>query len=255
MSSSHVPTRVVVLPGTASDEVFVRSVFARPLASAGFTLVAPTSRSIAGHLAALDAAWEGKPLVVGGVSLGAHVAATWAVRHPERCAGVLAALPAWMGPADGAPAAVAASASADSVDCEGLVAAVAGVEGWVGDELRRAWPRYGSRLSSVLRESAASAAPTSGELRGLDVPVGVAACTDDPVHPLEVARKWVAALPRAALRTTTLEALGADREALGRAALDAYLSAVQPAADHATVDQVTSDQATSNRATSDQAAQ
>ncbi|MBB5960057.1 pimeloyl-ACP methyl ester carboxylesterase [Saccharothrix tamanrassetensis] len=228
MTSSDSPPTVVLLPGTASDEVFVRSAFARPLADAGFALVAPASRSIAGHLAALDAAWDGKPLVVGGVSLGAHVAAGWAVRHPERCAGVLAALPAWLGPAAGAPAASAASVSATSVDGQGLDAALdaalAGVDGWLGDELRRAWPRYGARLASVLRESATSTAPTSGELRGLNVPVGVAACTDDQVHPLEVAREWVAALPRAALRTTTLAALGADREALGRAALDAYLS-------------------------------
>ncbi|NUT50283.1 MAG: alpha/beta hydrolase, partial [Saccharothrix sp.] len=81
MSSS----RAVLLPGTASDEVFVASVFARPLAEAGFALVAPASRDVAGHFAALDAAWRGTPLVVGGVSLGAHVAAAWAVRHPERC--------------------------------------------------------------------------------------------------------------------------------------------------------------------------
>jgi hypothetical protein len=77
----------------------------------------------------------------------------------------------------------------------------------------------------VLREAAGSSAPTLAELGGLTAPVGVAACTDDPVHPFEIARAWVGALPRAALRTTTLAALGADRESLGRAALDAYRSA------------------------------
>ncbi|WP_309113763.1 alpha/beta hydrolase [Saccharothrix sp.] len=215
----------VLLPGTASDEVFVRSVFARPLAAAGFALVAPESRSVDEHFAALDAAYDGQPLVVGGVSLGAHIAARWAVRNPSRCAGVLAVLPAWTGQPDGAPAALAASASAAVVSAEGVDAAVAGVEGWVGDELRRAWPRYGAALAGVLREAASSDAPTVAELRGLDVPVGVAACTDDPVHPFEVARKWVSALPRAALRTTTLAEVGADREALGRAALDALRNA------------------------------
>lgn len=215
----------VLLPGTASDEVFVRSVFARPLAAAGCTLVAPESRSVAGHLAALDAAYDGKPLVVGGVSLGAHIAARWAVRNPERCAGVLAALPAWTGRPDGAPAALAASVSASTVEREGLGAAVDGVAGWVGDELRRAWPRYGPELPAVLREAAGSEAPSVEQLRALAVPVGVAACTDDPVHPFEVARKWVSALPRAALRTTTLAEMGADREALGRAALDALRNA------------------------------
>ncbi|MEJ2859055.1 MULTISPECIES: alpha/beta fold hydrolase [unclassified Saccharothrix] len=219
------PPTAVLLPGTASDEVFVRSVFARPLAAAGYALVAPESRSVAEHFAALDAAYDGKPLVVGGVSLGAHIAARWAVRNPGRCAGVLAALPAWTGRPDGAPAALAASASAHTVDREGLFAAVGGVEGWVGDELRRAWPRYGPALPQVLREAAGSAAPTVEELAGLDVPVGVAACTDDPIHPFEVAQRWVSALPRAALRTTTLAEMGTDREALGRATLNALQNA------------------------------
>jgi pimeloyl-ACP methyl ester carboxylesterase len=218
-------SRAVLLPGTASDEVFVASVFARPLADAGFTLVAPASRGVREHFEALDAAWDGTPLVVGGVSLGAHVAAAWAVRHPERCAGVLAALPAWHGPAEGAPAALAASACASVVETAGVDAALTGVDGWLGAELRRAWPRYGGRLAAVLREAAGSASPTLAELGRVTAPVGVAACTDDPVHPVGVAREWVEALPRAALRTTTLAALGADRESLGRAALAAYLDA------------------------------
>ncbi|MEV0681630.1 alpha/beta hydrolase [Actinosynnema sp. NPDC050436] len=225
MTSRDVRPTFVVLPGTASDEVFVRSAFAGPLAASGFELVAPRSRSVAAHFAALDALWAGKPLVVGGVSLGAHVAARWAVRYPERCAGVVVALPAWVGPAGDAPAALAARASAAAVDGQGLVAALAGVDGWVGAELRRAWPRYGDRLADVLREAAGSVAPALDDLRGLDVPVGVAGCADDPVHPLAVAETWLAALPRAAMRTTTLDALGADRSALGRAALDAYLAA------------------------------
>ncbi|MBB5808667.1 pimeloyl-ACP methyl ester carboxylesterase [Saccharothrix ecbatanensis] len=218
-------TRAVLLPGTASDEVFVASVFAGPLAEAGLSLLAPASRGVREHVEALDAAWDGTPLVVGGVSLGAHVAAAWAVRHPERCAGLLVALPAWHGAADGAPAALAASASASVVESAGVEAALAGVDGWLGAELRRAWPRYGTRLAEVLREAAGSSSPTLAELGGLTVPVGVATCTDDPVHPLGIAREWVGALPRAVLRTTTLAALGADRESLGRATLTAYLDA------------------------------
>ncbi|MDQ2585631.1 alpha/beta fold hydrolase [Saccharothrix yanglingensis] len=218
-------SRAVLLPGTASDEVFVASVFARPLAEAGYSLVAPPSRGVAEHVDALDAAWAGRPLVVGGVSLGAHVAASWAVRHPERCAGVLVALPAWNGPAGGAPAALAAAASAAAVEAVGVDGALTGVDGWLGDELRRAWPRYGRRLADVLREAAGSVAPTVAELGRLGVPVGVAACTDDPVHPIETARTWVDALPRGVLRTTTLAELGADREVLGRAALDALREA------------------------------
>jgi pimeloyl-ACP methyl ester carboxylesterase len=215
----------VLLPGTASDEVFVHSVFGEPLAQVGVHLTAPATASVEEHLAALDAAWTGTPIVVGGISLGAQVAATWAVRHPTRCAGLLVALPAWHGPADGAPAALAALASAAVVSRDGVDAALAGVDGWLGAELSRAWRRHGDRLAATLRSAALSAAPTLPELARLDVPVGIAACTDDPVHPLAVAHEWADALPRAALRTTTLRALGDDRATLGRAAVLALLNA------------------------------
>jgi pimeloyl-ACP methyl ester carboxylesterase len=215
----------VLLPGTASDEVFVRSVFGEPLAQVGVRLTAPATASVDEHLAALDAAWTGAPIVVGGISLGAHVAAAWAVRHPSRCAGLLVALPAWHGPAGDAPAALAALASAAVVSGDGVDAALAGVDGWLGAELSRAWRRHGDRLAATLRSAAASDAPTLTELAGLDVPVGIAACTDDPVHPLTVAQEWLDALPHAALRTTTLQALGEDRAAVGRAAVLALLNA------------------------------
>lgn len=217
-------SRAVLLPGTASDGVFVRSVFAAPLAAAGFSLVTPASSTVPEHLAALDAAYRGEPLVVGGVSLGAHVAAAWAAAAPERCAGLLLALPAWSGRAAGAPAALAAAVSAAVVERDGVDAALAGVGGWLGAELSRAWRGHGAGLVGVLRAASTAAAPTAADLAGLDVPAGVAACTDDPVHPLAVAREWAAALPRGVLRTTTLAELGADRTVLGRAAVSALLA-------------------------------
>jgi pimeloyl-ACP methyl ester carboxylesterase len=67
------------------------------------------------------------------------------------------------------------------------------------------------------------AAPTCGELERLTVPMGVASATDDPVHPLEVGLEWVAAAPRAALRTVTLEEMGVDPSALGKACVAALL--------------------------------
>jgi pimeloyl-ACP methyl ester carboxylesterase len=216
----------VVLPGTASDEVFVRSVFDTPLAQVGLRLTTPESTTVDEHLAALDAAWTGTPVVVGGISLGAHVAATWAARHPERCAGLLVALPAWHGPAGDAPAALAARASATVVERDGVDAALVGVGGWLGVELSRAWRRHGPRLATTLRAAAESTAPTTQELAGLRVPTGVAACTDDPIHPLEVAQSWTTALPQAALQTTTLTAFGTDRTTIGRAAVLALLQAL-----------------------------
>jgi hypothetical protein len=53
----------------------------------------------------------------------------------------------------------------------------------------------------------------------------VAACPDDQVHPLDVATSWATALPRASLATTRLDIIGADPEALGRAAVLAWLRA------------------------------
>jgi pimeloyl-ACP methyl ester carboxylesterase len=215
----------VLLPGTASDEQFVRTVFETPLAQVGLRLTAPPTTTVEEHLEALDAAWTGTPLVVGGISLGAHVAATWAVRHPDRCAGLLVALPAWHGPAANAPAALAARASATVVDRDGVDAALAGVDGWLGAELSRAWRRHGPRLAETLRAAAASTAPTPEELADLRVPTGIAACTDDPIHPLEVAQSWTTALPKAAMHTTTLTTFGKDRTTLGRAAVRALLQA------------------------------
>jgi pimeloyl-ACP methyl ester carboxylesterase len=219
----------VLLPGTGSDEVFVRSVFEGPLTEAGMRLVAPAPVPgpdvVEHHFASLDAAWTGEPIVVGGVSLGAHVAAAWAMRNPSRCAGLLLALPAWNGPAVGAPAAWSAAASAAAVSEKGLHGALDGVAGWLRAELLRAWGGHGDGLADTLLAASRSGAPTLEELAAIDVPVGVAAFVDDPVHPVEVARVWAKALPRAALRTTSLEAVGADREALGRAALCAWRDA------------------------------
>jgi len=230
--------RAVLLPGSGSDERFVRNVFSAVLRAFGITPVTPVPRPgpgvVDGYRAALDAAAaEPGALLVGGISLGAHVATAWAVRHRaelgERLRGVLVALPAWTGAADGAPAALAARATASLVRVGGVEAALAeaaaGAPAWLAAELRRAWPRYGAGLAPALEAAAAEPAPTASELARLDVPVGVAALTDDPVHPLPVARTWYAALPRAALDTETLAAFGADPGVVGRAAVLGWLRA------------------------------
>jgi pimeloyl-ACP methyl ester carboxylesterase len=227
----HVGETAVILPGTGSDEVFVASVFAGPLAAVGLDLVAvapqPGKDLVSGHVAALDAAARHGPIVVGGISLGAHLAAEWALAHQDRCTGVLLAMPAWHGPGGDAPAALAARASADAVDALGVDAtlACAEVEPWLADELSRAWRRHGEGLAPSLRAAAGHPAPTRPELARLRVPAGVAAATDDPVHPLATARSWATALPCGSLGTITLGMLGADRESLGRATVLALLRA------------------------------
>ncbi|CAM2973489.1 alpha/beta hydrolase [Saccharomonospora xinjiangensis] len=237
--TSVMPTRTaVLLPGTGSDETFVHAVFARPLASFGVMVIAPPpppgAAVVSAYPAQLDrlADEAGQPLLVGGVSLGAHLATAWAVRNQGRCAGVLAALPAWNGPSAAAPAAVAANASSDLIERHGLDTALAlatrDVAPWLADELSRAWRRHGAGLAASLRAAARHPAPELAELRTLDVPVGIAACVDDPVHPVAVARAWAEALPRSALVETTLDALGTDRESLGRAAVLAWSQARSP---------------------------
>jgi len=74
-------------------------------------------------------------------------------------------------------------------------------------------------------EAAGYVAPTCGQLECLTVPMGVASATDDPVHPVEVGFEWVAAAPRAALRTVTLEEMGANPGVLGAACVAALFEA------------------------------
>jgi len=234
VTSAIPPTTAVVLPGTGSDEVFVRRVFEGPLRALGVPLLAPPpppgDRLADGYLTELDRlAAERGPLLVGGISFGAHLSAEWAVRNPGRCTGLLAALPAWNGPAGEAPASLAARLSADLVAENGVDGALAkssdGVPEWLSEELGRAWRRHGDGLAASLRTAASHPAPGLEELKGLDVPAGIGACVDDPIHPAEVARAWAAALPRAEVGESTLTALGADRESLGRATVLAWLKA------------------------------
>ncbi len=225
----------VLLPGTGSDEVFVRAVFAGPLRALGVPLLTPApppGATVAdGYLAILDAlADEHGELLVGGISFGAHLAAEWAVRNPGRCGGLLAALPAWNGAPGPAPASLAATLSADLVARSGVggaLAQTAGSPDWLRAELDRAWRRHGDGLAASLRVAATRPAPSLAELAALKVPAGVGTCTDDPIHPTKVASEWAATLPRASLGTTTLAALGADRESLGRATVLAFLRALE----------------------------
>ncbi|UKD55740.1 alpha/beta hydrolase [Amycolatopsis sp. FU40] len=225
----------VLLPGTGSDEVFVRSVFGGPLAALGVPLITPApvaGASLAEEfLAGLDRlADRYGTLLVGGISFGAHLAAEWAVANPGRCEGLLAALPAWNGESGSAPAAAAATVTADLVADAGvegaLASAAAGSPGWLGEELGRAWRRQGDGLEAGLRAAAGRPAPALAELRGVKVPAGVGGCADDPVHPASVAREWARTLPRGRYGETSLEAVGRDREALGRATVLAFLRAL-----------------------------
>ena len=166
------------------------------------------------------------------MSIGAAVATAWALAHPADAVAVLAALPAWTGAPDTAPAALAAQHSArdaaarrpgggDRADASRRSPA------WLADELTRSWVGQWPALPDAMDEAARYVAPTCAQLESLAVPMGVAAATDDPVHPVEVAVEWVTAAPRAALHTVTLDELGADPGGVSGAAC---LAALRPTA-------------------------
>ena len=212
----------VLLPGTGSDDDYIYRAFSDALHDAGAVVSAAAPRSsglIAGYLADMDNAARDEPIAVGGVSIGAAVAAAWALSHPGHAVAVLAALPAWTGSPESAPAALAARQSAHALRRDGLVAATvqmrASSPAWLADELTRSWVGQWPTLADAMEEAADYVAPSSPELSLLPVPMGVVAAIDDPVHPLEVALEWVSAAPRAALRTVTLDELGADPAVLG----------------------------------------
>ena len=220
----------VLLPGTGSDDDYVYRAFAAALHDAGAVVVAPPpqpDRLIDGYVADLDNAARLGAIAVGGVSIGAAVAVNWALAHPARAVAVLAALPPWTGSPDTAPAAQAAKYSADVLRRDGLVSATsqmrASSPAWLADELTRSWVGQWPSLPDAMEAASRYVSPTCAELERLTVPMGVAAATDDPVHPLEVGLEWVAAAPRAALRTVTLDEMGVDPSVLGAACLAALL--------------------------------
>ncbi|MGW0158413.1 alpha/beta hydrolase [Mycobacterium sp. NPDC003323] len=219
----------VLMAGTGSDDDYARRAFADALREVGAQVVTPApepQRLIAGYLSALqEAAGAGGRIAVGGVSIGAAIAVNWALHHPGSTVAVLAALPAWSGAPDDASAARAARASAHQLRTDGLADTIAAMRAsspaWLADELARSWTGQWPGLPDAMEEAARYVAPTPQELRTLAVPMGVAAATDDPVHPLDVAVGWVAAAPRAALRTVTLDEMGADPARLGAACVAA----------------------------------
>jgi pimeloyl-ACP methyl ester carboxylesterase len=218
----------VLLPGTGSDDDYVHRAFFGPLQRVGAVLVTPPPQPdhlIDGYLSALDEAGRAGPICVGGVSIGAAVAAAWALAHPGRSVAVLAALPAWTGAPGSAPAALAARHSASQLRRDGLAATTTQMRAssppWLAEELTRSWRVQWPQLPDAMEEAAGYVAPSCADLTRLAAPLGVAAAVDDPIHPLQVGVDWVAAAPRAALRTVTLDEIGKDAAALGAACLAA----------------------------------
>ena len=171
----------VLLPGTGSDDVYVNRAFSGPLRNVGARLVTPAPRPdrlVDGYLSALDDAARDGAIAVGGISIGAAVAAAWALAHPGLTVAVLAALPAWAGAPGSAPAALAARYSASQLRADGLAAATAQMRAsspaWLAEELTRSWQAQWPLLPDAMDEAAAYVAPSCDELNTLAAPLGVA---------------------------------------------------------------------------------
>ena len=152
-------------------------------------------------------------LVLAGHSMGAHTAVSYALRHPDRIAGLVAIGPTYSGTI--APESLAywdgLAAALESDGVDGFVGCIDREQGidpaWRDSVLRFTRERmlrhrHLDALTSALRELPRSRPfETLEELVGLDVPTLVVASHDaaDPGHPYDVAVAYAERLPRARL--------------------------------------------------------
>ena len=214
---------VVALPGTGSDADYA----SRAFGSTGLPVVAvdPDENGLVrGYERALDrAAADHTQVIAAGISIGACVAVQWALSHPAACAGVLAALPPWLGSPRTAPAAHSAAWTAALIRTHGLEETIrqmsASSPAWLSAELDRSWRAAGPHLVSQLDEAANYVAPTAEVIAGLRVPLSIVAVSDDPVHPAVVAKAWHDAADRSVSTEISMARWGADPALLGRLAI------------------------------------
>jgi pimeloyl-ACP methyl ester carboxylesterase len=171
-------------------------------------------RELVGDLRAVIEAEAGEGrFVLGGHSMGAHTALAYALRHPQRLAGLVAIGPTYSGPPVAESLAywdgLADALEAGGVD--GFVEAIARTQpvdaAWRDSVLRFTRERmlrhrHLDAVAAALRELPRSRPfDDIEELAGLDVPTLVVASHDaaDPGHPYEVAQRYAEALPRARL--------------------------------------------------------
>jgi pimeloyl-ACP methyl ester carboxylesterase len=159
-----------------------------------------------------DRVGEGR-FLLGGHSMGAHTAVSYALRHPERLAGLVVIGPVYAGAVE--PESLdywdGLAAALETGDVEGFVAYIDRRQGidprWRDSVLRFTRERllaqeHPEALVEALREVPRSRPFESlDELRALDVPALVVASHDDadPGHPHEIAAAYAEALPQGRL--------------------------------------------------------
>jgi pimeloyl-ACP methyl ester carboxylesterase len=150
---------------------------------------------------------------LGGHSMGAHTAVGYALRYPERLAGLAVIGPTFLGATGPESLAywdgLAAALEADGVD--GFVAYIGERQGidprWRDSVLRFTRERImrqgdlGALAEAIRQVPRSRPFDSLDELGGLDVPVLVVASNDDadPGHPYAAAAAYAEALPRAEL--------------------------------------------------------
>lgn len=196
----------ILLPGSASTGEFVHRAFAEVLDGVDVLHWSPRGGNaveIAAQLRQVVAECEAGPLVIIGVSIGAHAAAFWASSTRRTDTRLLLALPAWTGAAS--QVAAMTGVAAQRIAGHGLARELQTLseafgDDWVVNELVRAWGAADrDTLVATLRETAGSPAPTPDQLGRITMPTLVLGLFDDPMHPWSVAREWAAAIPAAQL--------------------------------------------------------
>lgn len=190
--------------------------------------------------AAGDRCDRGEPVVVGGVSLGAHAAIRWTARrrqqHRRGPSLVLAALPAWTGEPDevaranaitaGALRALGAGSSRPADLAAGPLLHADLAADPHGSVITRTvlplvalgWHGYAvDELAEALDRAGCGPGPTAEELAAVDVPVIIASWSGDALHPEAVADAWASHLPRARHVRIDWDALDLDTRAFGHA--------------------------------------
>jgi 3-oxoadipate enol-lactonase len=151
--------------------------------------------------------------VLAGHSMGAHTAVSYALRHPDRVAGLIAIGPTYTGTI--APESLAywdgLAAALESGGIDGFVEYIDRKQGidaaWRDSVLRFTRERmlrhrHLDALAIALREVPRSRPfEAFGELEGLEVPALIVASHDaaDPGHPYAIAREYAEQLPQARL--------------------------------------------------------
>lgn len=233
----------LIAHGAGSSATFIGSVFAGPMHAAGLRLVTYDLRGHGGSglarssddhhidehaadLAAVASSIPGEVTVVGGVSLGAHVAVRAITRERLACRAVLACLPAWSGKA--APGEGPHAATASEVQHVGVARVIGrlqvepGLPEWLRETLVSAYTRHDpASLIAALTALDGGEAPSRTEIGSLPVPLAVVGWDGDPGHPLRVAREWADAAPIGLLLTVAMGDMEQGVERLGAGAVEA----------------------------------